>query len=78
MGELAGMSQFQDRVVVVTGSGRGIGKEIAKAFVEQGAKVAVASRTEANSQSAADELNALGKGIAKGYAVDIANYDATI
>jgi 3-oxoacyl-[acyl-carrier protein] reductase len=78
MGELAGMSQFQDRVVVVTGSGRGIGKEIARAFVEQGAKVAVASRTEANSQAAADELNALGKGIAKGYAVDIANYDATI
>lgn len=72
------MSQFQDRVVVVTGSGRGIGKEIARAFVEQGAKVAVASRTEANSQAAADELNALGKGIAKGYAVDIANYEATI
>lgn len=72
------MSQFQDRVVVVTGSGRGIGKEIARAFVEKGAKVAVASRTEANSQAAADELNALGKGIAKGYAVDIANYEATI
>lgn len=72
------MSQFQDRVVVVTGSGRGIGKEIARAFVEQGAKVAVASRTEANSQAAADELNALGKGIAKGYAIDIANYEATI
>lgn len=72
------MSQFQDRVVVVTGSGRGIGKEIARAFVEQGAKVAVASRTEANSQAAADELNALGKGVAKGYAVDIANYEATI
>lgn len=72
------MSQFQDRVVVVTGSGRGIGKEIARAFVEQGAKVAVASRTEANSQAAADELNTLGKGIAQGYAVDIANYEATI
>ena len=72
------MSQFQDRVVVVTGSGRGIGKEIARAFVEQGAKVAVASRTEANSQAAADELNTLCKGIAKGYAVDIANYEATI
>lgn len=72
------MSQFQDRVVVVTGSGRGIGKEIARAFVEAGAKVAVASRTEANSQSAADELNALGKGTAKAYAVDIADYDSTI
>ncbi|NLT69613.1 MAG: 3-oxoacyl-[acyl-carrier-protein] reductase [Verrucomicrobiaceae bacterium] len=72
------MSQFQDRVVVVTGSGRGIGKEIAKAFVVRGAKVAVASRTEANARAAADEFNALGPGTAKGYAVDIADYEATL
>ena len=72
------MSEFQDRVVVVTGSGRGIGKEIARRFVEAGAKVAVASRTEANSQAAAEELNAAGPGEAKGYAVDIADYDSTI
>lgn len=72
------MSQFADRVVVVTGSGRGIGKEIARAFVEAGAKVAIASRTEANSQATADELNALGKGVAQPYAVDIADYDSTI
>tara|TARA_R110002096_G_scaffold44488_13_gene119565 strand:- start:3924 stop:4670 length:747 start_codon:yes stop_codon:yes gene_type:complete len=72
------MVSFEDRVVVVTGSGRGIGKEIAKAFVARGAKVAVASRTEANSQAAADELNAMGPGQAKAYAVDIADYDSTI
>ncbi|MDF1825588.1 MAG: 3-oxoacyl-[acyl-carrier-protein] reductase [Verrucomicrobiales bacterium] len=72
------MSEFKDRVVVVTGSGRGIGKEIAKRFVEAGAKVAVASRTEANSQAAAEEMNAVGPGEARGYAVDIADYESTI
>lgn len=72
------MRDFSDQVVVVTGSGRGIGKDIARAFVERGAKVAVASRTESNSAAAAEELNALDSGEAKGYAVDIADYEATI
>lgn len=72
------MVSFENRVVVVTGSGRGIGKEIALAFVQRGAKVAVASRTESNCQAAADELNAEGPGSAKAFAVDIADYDSTI
>ena len=70
------MSEFENRVVVVTGSGRGIGKTIAKAFVEEGATVAVVSRTEQNSSAAAEELNALGPGTAKGYAVDISDFTA--
>ncbi|GAV23258.1 SDR family NAD(P)-dependent oxidoreductase [Carboxydothermus pertinax] len=35
---------FKDKVVVVTGSGRGIGRSIAKMYAEHGAKVVIADR----------------------------------
>ncbi|MFN5640677.1 MAG: SDR family NAD(P)-dependent oxidoreductase, partial [Akkermansiaceae bacterium] len=40
--------QFKDQVVVVTGAGRGIGQEIARAFAAEGAKVALISRSESS------------------------------
>ena len=52
---------LENQTAVVTGAGRGIGRAIALAFAGAGADVVCISRTEANSQSVADEVVALGR-----------------
>ena len=61
--------RFQDQVVVVTGASRGIGKEIAAAFAQEGAKVACLATTDAGAQQTAD---AIGNG-AKAYACNVSD-----
>lgn len=70
------MARFTDKVAVVTGAGRGIGLEIAKAFAAEGGKVAVVSRSPKSCGSAADTINAKFPGVAKAYAVDVSDHDA--
>ena len=70
------MEDFTDRVAVVTGAGRGIGKAIAFALARGGAKVAVISRTETNATAAAAEINAELPDHARAYAVDVADAEA--
>ncbi len=55
------MNSLENQVAVVTGAGRGIGREIALELARAGADVACVSRTEANSKSVADEVQALGR-----------------
>ena len=70
------MSEFSDQVVVVTGAGRGIGEAVSKAFADQGARVAVLSRTAANSDRTAASMNEAHPDCAKPYSVDVADFDA--
>lgn len=58
--------KLKDKVAIVTGSSKGIGLGIARVFHNEGAKVVVTCRTEAEGKKIADEL-----GAAKGDAVFI-------
>ena len=50
--------QLKDKVAIITGSGRGIGRTIAIGYANEGAKVVIAART-------ADQINAVAEEIQK-------------
>ena len=68
--------RFENQVAIVTGAGRGIGHAIALRLAREGARVASVSRTEANAQRTADEINALRPDAAKAYSVDVSDHAA--
>jgi 2-keto-3-deoxy-L-fuconate dehydrogenase len=63
---------LQDKHVILSGGGSGIGKAIAITFAEQGANIHILDRDEIATQSTLDEIHA-NKGNATSYRCDISN-----
>ena len=65
--------RLENQIAIVTGAGRNIGEDVAKLFVEEGAKVAVVDLDPARGSRVAGEINAKNPGKAISVVCDVAS-----
>jgi NAD(P)-dependent dehydrogenase (short-subunit alcohol dehydrogenase family) len=67
------LDQFKltDRIALITGGNRGLGKQIAMAMAEAGASVALTSRTLNDAQQAAEDIQSATGQACRGYQCDV-------
>jgi NAD(P)-dependent dehydrogenase (short-subunit alcohol dehydrogenase family) len=65
-------TRLKEKVAIITGGGKGIGRAIAKAFVSEGAKVVIAATTLSKLEEAVKEFEAMG-GQTKAIQTDVSN-----
>ena len=63
--------RLKDKVAIVTGAASGIGKQIAKTYVREGARVVIADLNQKAADATATELGGAGKAL--GVAMDVTN-----
>jgi 3-oxoacyl-[acyl-carrier protein] reductase len=65
------MAELKDKVAIVTGSTRGIGRAIVEELAKSGCNVVISARHEAHCREAAQQVSGLGGGKALGIACDV-------
>jgi 3-hydroxybutyrate dehydrogenase len=65
--------KLENRLALITGGGRGIGRAIALLFAHEGAGVSLAARTRSQIETVADEVRAAG-GTAAAFECDVAKF----
>ena len=66
--------RLENKVVFITGAGRGIGRHIGLAFAKERAKIAVTGRTKERREQVVNEIVSDG-GEARAYSLDVSNDD---
>ena len=70
---ISSIFNFKDHVVLVTGGATGLGEMAAQAFVQNGAKVIIASRKQKELEATSNRLNKLGPGSCDYVVADLKN-----
>jgi NAD(P)-dependent dehydrogenase (short-subunit alcohol dehydrogenase family) len=68
--------RLKDKVAVVTGAGRNIGEEVAKLFVNEGAKVVAVDMDEGRGQAVTEALNGMNSGSAVFIKADVSDEES--